>query len=141
MRLRSGTRSQPRGPGDAGGETAGGQRRMLGLAVLAVGWVVALAHLAAETPPSDPKYVSPPAAYEAEFLKIRPYAGYPSRGVIGYRDEVHPDTPENRSVRTQLHLIYQFILAPVLLDRTGNYESTLVRTRTGPRHERTGGKP
>lgn len=116
-------------------------RRVAALGVLAVGWAVAAANLVDESPVADPHYVTPLVPMEAEVERIRRWGALPTRGVIGFRDDQTPNTPETQSLRTQIYLLYQSILAPVLLDRHSAYDITLVLTKARLEVERTGGKP
>ena len=139
MRLRSGTQSPRRGPTTPAPNAD--VRRRGGLGVLAVGWAVALVSLADQTPAADPRYVSPPIAFETEFQKHRRSGEFPAAGVVGYRDEISPNTRDAHSARTQRLLVYQFLTAPVRLDPDGNHDLTLVVTRARSYLERAGGKP
>ena len=116
-------------------------RTRAALVVLGVGWVVGLSDLAERTPADNPKYVAVPTQHEADFRKIRQRIEFPTRGTIAYRDEAHPDTEELHGRRDQFFFLFQYSLAPVLLDRKGRHDATLVFTQTKLYLEKARSKP
>jgi hypothetical protein len=117
------------------------RRRRVALAVLGVGWLVWLGDLVARTPAADPKYVTPPEKYDAAVRKARQRGDIPARGTVGYRDEINPPTDDAVSRRNQLYLMSQYVVAPVLIDREGKHDLTLVVSPSAFYLERAGGKP
>lgn len=111
----------------------------MALGLLALGWAFWLGMVICKTPPSDPGHFPIASQFETALsLNVR---GFPRSGIIGYRDEFHPDTPEFEDRRNKTVLLTQYPAAPVILDPAGGHELTLVFGKDKFRLERSRSKP
>lgn len=104
--------------------------------VLGIGFILWTRHQLDETrkwAPS-PNHWSFPTHHDARIRRLAAEHGFPRSGVIGYRDDkFEPDPPEaaREGMHSAFRGIFQYALAPVILDDAAPHEPTLVLTKTG----------
>jgi len=108
---------------------------VLALAVGFVVWVDTLLDMTADWWP-PPNHVSGPARHDEFVSKAAARDGFPKRGVVGYRDDLFGRDPAKHGEHNALRFLFQYTLSPLLLDKDGEHDKTLVLTGKGFHLER-----
>ncbi len=106
---------------------------------LVVGFVFWERHQLAETDQwaPEPGHWSFPTHYDTTIRKQAARERVPRSGVIGYRDERFGPDPAERAgegMHSAIRGIFQYSLAPVILDEGAPHEQTLVVAKNGAYH-------